>query len=228
MDEYKSKDNFDKFYSIIHSALVSKKRVDELLKILEVIRDFEYRLHYESYETLYEIEKKLLTRDVLPLQNKTQQVEIDFNSQELALNYLAFWDTNIGQGTDKDSVLARSWFEISIQEAYTMSKAINCFSIREFISYYRINQRMYSQNEIKALNRKGIDDVRINQFSKLVIFLSAQSMAFPYEISNIIDMNSVKIKLDLSSLKLNTPETLQGIMSAFANSGNIFKRVNLS
>lgn len=148
MDEYKKNDNFHKFYSIIHSALVSKRRVDELIKILEVIRDFEYRLHYESYETLYEIEKKLLTRDVLPLQTKTQSVEIDSNSLELALNYLPFWDTNIGQGTDKDSVLARTWFEISIQEAYTMSKAINCFSIREFIAYYRINQRMYSQNEV--------------------------------------------------------------------------------
>ena len=81
---------------------------------------------------------------------------------------------------------------------------------------------------MKELNKKGIDDVRITHFAKLITFLSAQWMAFPPEISSIIAMDGIKLKLDLSQIKLSNPEALQSIIIAFFNCGNHLKRLDIS
>ena len=81
---------------------------------------------------------------------------------------------------------------------------------------------------MRDLMKKGLDEQRIQQFTKLVTFLSAQWLAFPVEISSIISLKFAKIKLDLSQVPLNSPETLQAIVIAYYNCSNMMRRVDLS
>lgn len=81
---------------------------------------------------------------------------------------------------------------------------------------------------MRDLNRKGIDDVRINHFTKLITFLSAQWISFPPEISSIIARKTVYLKLDLSQVKLSSPESLQSIIIGFFNCGNYLRRLDIS
>lgn len=78
------------------------------------------------------------------------------------------------------------------------------------------------------MNRKGIDDVRVNHFTKLITFLSAQWIAFPPEISSILSLKRPKIKLDLNQVKLSSPESLQSVMIGYFNCGNFLRRLDIS
>lgn len=214
-----------RLFTIFQSALITKKRTEAFLKNIHACIDFEAKLHYESYETYFEIEKSnLMNKNT----SKKTLNEVEVNSQELAMSYLPYWDTKLTESKEADTKKAQEWFELSRNEAHNMCKRINCFTFRDFILYYRTNQRLYSPAELKELNRKGIDDIRITKFVKLINFLSAQWLAFPSELSSFLSMTQQKIKLDLSLIKLNRPESLQAIVSAYFNCGHLLRRLDIS
>lgn len=224
MNTFKNQGDYDKFVMIMEAALITKKKTQEILETLQAISDFEEKLHYEKTDTMVDLEK----RNVLQ-QNRTVANEVESNSQELAFTYLPYWDTKIGGNSkEADTKKALEWFELTPVEAHNVCKRINCFTFRDFIIYYRTNLRLFTTPEIRELNKKGIDDVRIGHFTKLITFLSAQWMAFPPEVSSIISLNSVKLKLDLSQVKLSNTESLQSIIIAYFNCGNYLKRVDFS
>lgn len=232
MEEMREKGESDKFFVIMKTALITDKKTQLIINNLKAIVQFEARLHFESYDTIFQIERKNLLKQT----NKIDS-EVDSNSQELAISYLPFWDTKIfGQGKkqEEDTKKVKDWFQLTAPESFNLCKRINCNTFREFINYFRMNQRLYSQAEvgcaqqIRELVKKGLDEQRIQQFTKLVTFLSAQWLAFPAEISSIISLKFVKIKLDLSQVPLNSPETLQAIVIAYYNCSNLMRRIDLS
>lgn len=73
-----------------------------------------------------------------------------------------------------------------------------------------------------------MDEYKIEEFTKFITFLSAQWLSFPLEISSIISLKFQKIKLDLSDVQLNNPETLQSIIIAYYNCSNMMRRIDFS
>ena len=73
-----------------------------------------------------------------------------------------------------------------------------------------------------------MDEYKIEEFIKFITFLSAQWLSFPLEISSIISLKFQKIKLDLSDVQLNNPETLQSIIIAYYNCSNMMRRIDFS
>lgn len=223
MLDVEKKEGPEKFEAILRAALVTKNRTETILENLRIIIAFEAKLHFESYSTFFDLELNNLSKDT-----KKPQSEIESNSQELAMSYLPYWDTKITESKEEDTKKAREWFELTPNEAHNLCKRINCLTFRDFIKYYRTNQRLYSPMEIKELNKKGIDEVRINKFTKLITFLSAQWLAFPLEISSFLSLSSHKIKLDLSQIRLQKFETLQALISSYLNCNNYFRRLDIS
>lgn len=226
MVEMKKNNELDKFQFIVESALITKKRTKEFLEVLKAIIEFEAKLHYDNNNTIFELEKAAVNKDV----PKKPRNEVESNSQEMALTYLPYWDVRIsGKGTDDDGRKIQGWFNLTKDEASNICKQLNCFTIRDFIQYYRANQRVFSQHDFRELEiKKKIPEVKLNQFNKMIVFLSGQWLAFPHEVGAIISLRSVKIKLDLSQVKLETPESLQAIVVAYFNCNNILRRMDFS
>lgn len=147
MIDLTSKNESERFYEILKTALITSKKTKLIWENLKAITFFESKLHYESSETIFQIEKK-------NLQNKNKIVEnqVDKNSLELAMSYLPYWDTQLmGQGKKQpeDSKTVKEWFQLAPADAFMMCMLINCNTFRDFISYYRTNQRLYTANEVK-------------------------------------------------------------------------------
>ena len=147
MEELREKGESDKFFVILKTALITDKKTQLIQNNLKAIVQFEARLHFESYDTIFQIERKNLLKQT----NKIDS-EVDANSQELAISYLPFWDTKIfGQGKkqDEDTKKVKEWFQLTPSESFNLCKRINCNTFREFINYFRMNQRLYSLAEVR-------------------------------------------------------------------------------
>lgn len=215
-----------RFLTILESALVTKKKTNVVNENLKAISEFEARLHFESYDKVFQIEKNKQTKKATPV-----ETQIDLSSQELAYSYLPYWDAKLlgeGDSRPEESKQAKGWFNLSPAEAYNMCRKSSCYTYRDFILFYRTNQALYTPAEIRELVKKGIDELRITQFTKLIGFLSAQWLNFPSEISSIISLHPIKIKLDLSRVELESPQSLQALLVAFQNSRNVMKRLDIS
>lgn len=133
------------FRMIMESALITKKKTDEVLETLQTISEFESKLHYENIDTINELQKNNISKAAAKKTN-----EVESNSQELAFTYLPYWDTNLGnpKSQDTDTKKALEWFELTVMEAHNVCKKIDCYSFRDFILYFRTNGRLFDKNEV--------------------------------------------------------------------------------
>lgn len=135
---------FDKFNMIMESALVTTRKTQEVIDTLKAISDFEGKLHYENPDTIHDLEKRNLNK-----MTKAKVNEVESNSQELAFTYLPYWDTKIGNNSkEADTKKALEWFELTPVEAHNICKKVNCFTFRDFISYYRTNGHLFNAVEV--------------------------------------------------------------------------------
>ena len=228
MTQYVNRDKVEnKFLVILGAALVNKRKTEQVYENLKAICEFESKIHMECYDAVFQIERK-------GLEGKKKQIsdiQMDNNSQDLAFSYLPFWDSRImidQNSSEEQKKKLQEKFNLSPPEAYNLCRLINSYTLREFLKYYRANQSLYSPSELRELSVKGLQELRITQFTKLIVFLSAQWLSFPTEISDILQMKFQKIKFDLSRVELNSAEALNSLIKTFYNCKHTIKRFDIS
>lgn len=145
-----SKDGeINQFTMIFESALVTKRKTQEVIETIKAISEFESKLHYENDDTIHNLEKRNLNK-----MTKTKVNDVEANSQELAFTYLPYWDTKIGGNSKEDDTKkALEWFELSAIEAHNICRKINCMTFRDFIMYYRTNGKLFTHADVRIFNK---------------------------------------------------------------------------